>query len=332
MALITTPRQLARKAEFYHHLSQLASAGIGLPEALAMHQRGNSNSLFRKNLAQVIQHLESGATLGEALGRIRNWLPAFDLAMLRAGELSGRLPECFSLLARHYEERVKAIRQISSDLMYPLFLLHFAVFIGPLPTLVLTGNIAAYLGQVLGLLAPLYGVALLVIYAAQSRHGEHWRAVIEMIARAIPVVGSAQHHLALARLAAALEALISAGLTIIEAWELAADASGSPALRRAVRAWKPEVLAGMTPAEAVSRNREFPELFVNLYHTGEISGKLDHSLKKLHEIYQEEATRKLRLLTQWLPRLVYLAIVFMIAWRVLSFWLGYFGQLQNVLQ
>ena len=90
------------------------------------------------------------------------------------------------------------------------------------------------------ILSPLYGAVALMIYATQSKHGENWRARIEAFLRPVPILGKARHYLALSRLAAALEALISAGVNIFEAWDLAATASGSPALRRAVAAWKPQ--------------------------------------------------------------------------------------------
>jgi len=35
---------------------------------------------------------------------------------------------------------------------------------------------------------------------------------------------------------------------------------------------------------------------------------------------------------QWVPRLAYGTVVILIAWHVISFWMGYFNQLQNVLQ
>ena len=44
----------------------------------------------------------------------------------------------------------------------------------------------------------------------QSKHGETWRATIEAILHPIPMLGTARHYLALARLATALEALIMA--------------------------------------------------------------------------------------------------------------------------
>jgi type II secretory pathway component PulF len=219
-----------------------------------------------------------------------------------------------------------------SNLMYPVFLIHAAAIIIPFPQLFLSGNLFAYLGQVLGVLLPIYAVVFFLIYAAQSRHGEKWRAVVEEVCRPIPFLGQARQDLALARLTVALEALVNAGVNIIEAWELAVMASGSPRLRRAVTAWRPRLETGQTPAEAIEDSGVFPDLFANMYRTGEISGQLDQTLKRLHGLYQDSASRKLRLLAEWTPRLVYLAIALLIAWQIISFWLGYFNQIGQVLQ
>jgi type II secretory pathway component PulF len=176
-------------------------------------------------------------------------------------------------------------------------------------------------------LIPIYILLAIVIYAAQSRHGETWRGVLESILRPVPILGTARHYLALSRLSAALEALLAAGVTIIEAWELAAAASGSPALRRTVLAWRPQVTAGVTPAEVVSGSTRFPELFANQYNTGEISGTLDDTLRRLRIYYHEEGSRKLHAVAQWTPRIVYFLIMLMIAWHVIKFWTNYFNQI-----
>ena len=326
--MIVTPAQFTQRAEFYHQLAQLTAAGIGLPRAVQqLHLHPPARS-YRQPLASVLADLEAGATFTEALQRAGSWLPAFDIALLHAGEHSGRLDACFRLLADYYRDRARIARQLIGDLAYPAFLLHFAVFILPFSRFFLSGDWLVYLAQTFGILLPLYGVIALVIYAAQSRHGESWRAVVETLLAPFPVLGTSRHYLALARLAAALEALLNAGVTIIEAWELAAAASGSPALRRTVIAWRPLVDGGHTPADVVSASGRFPDLFVNEYRTGELSGKLDDSLRRLQQYYQEEGTRKLHALSQWTPRAVYLFVVLMIAVRVVQFWTGYFNQIR----
>ena len=329
MPLIITPGQLSRRADFYHQLGQLTGAGLGLTQALEQLKRSPPDGSYREPIGRVLEQIANGSTLTDSLQRTGHWLPAFDLALLQAGEHSGRLDACFRLLADYYTARARLARQMIGDLAYPVFLLHFAVFIFPFAQLFTSGNWAVYLCQTVGVLLPLYGVVALMIFAAQSRHGEAWRARFESLLHPIPVLGLARRDLALARLAAALEALLSAGVTIIEAWELAATASGSPALRRTVRAWRPLVSGGQTPAEAVNASGSFPELFANQYATGEISGQLDGTLRRLHAYYQEEGSRKLQAVTRWTPRAIYFCVVLMIAYRIIHFYTNYFNQVRD---
>jgi len=329
MALVLTPGQLSQRADFYHQLGQLTGAGLGVVRALEQLKRNPPAPSYRKPVERVLEELAGGCALAEALQRVENWLPVFDTALLQAGEHSGRLEACFRSLTDYYRDRARLARGMIGDLAYPAFLFHFAVFIFPFPKLFMSGNWLAYLVQTFGVLIPIYAIVALMIYAAQSGHGEAWRARLESILHRVPVLGTARHYLALSRLAAALEALLSAGVTIVEAWELAATASGSPALRRAVAAWRPMVNAGRTPAEVVRASPNFPELFANQYATGEISGQLDDTLRRLRAYYQEEGSRKLHAVAQWTPRAIYLCVVLLIAYQIVHFYLGYFAQIRD---
>lgn len=330
MPFLFTPGQFARRADLYHQLGALTSAGVPLLRALDQLQRHPPSPGLRTALQGVSAAIQQGATFAEALRQAGNWTTEFDIAVLEAGERSGRLEQCFKLLADYYAGRAADARTIISGLAYPAVLLHLAIFILPFPQFFLTGNLSAYLAQTFGVLLPVYLIVGLVVYAGQAHHGEEWRAFVERLLAPWPLIGPGRRDLALARLAAALEALLSAGVDIIEAWGMAAKASGSPALARAVADWQPQLEAGRTPAEIVQTSREFPALFANQYATGEVSGKLDEVLRRLHGYYNDEGRHKLQLAAQWLPRLVYLVIAAMIAWRIVNFWLGYFGQIQQV--
>jgi general secretion pathway protein F/type IV pilus assembly protein PilC len=338
MPLIVTPRQFTQRAEFYHQLNQFTSAGIPIVRALEQIRRSPPAPSFREPLQRVLDELAKGATLAGSLQRL-DWLPAFDLALIEAGEQSGRLDACFRTLAYYYHDRARVIKQVISQLIYPVGLIHFAVLIFfivlPFAASQFNASLILLFAKAALILSPLYGAVVLMIYATQSKHGENWRARIEASLRRVPILGTARHYLALSRLAAALEALISAGVNIFEAWDLAATASGSPALRRAVAAWKPQVVAGQMPSEAVSLCPLFPETFANLYASGEISGKLDEALRHLNRLYNEDGTRKLQAFATWMPRLVYILVVLMIAYKVIQFWTGIYGpnsELSNVLK
>jgi type II secretory pathway component PulF len=330
MSLVITPGQFSRRAEFYRQLGQLTAAGLGLIAALEQLHRSPPERSYRQPIREILDLLADGSTLTGALGHLTpSWLPQFDIALIEAGELSGRLDSCFRLLSDYYQDRARITRQLMSDLAYPIFLFHFAIFILPFSEFFASGNWLRYLGKTVGVLAPIYGAIALLVYAVQSRHGERWRALIETMLRPVPVLGTARLELALGRLAAALEALISAGVTILEAWEMAAAASGSPALRRAVLNWRARVRTGQTPSEAIVESGQFPELFANQYATGELSGDLEDTLSRMHRYYQEEGSRKLHALAQWLPRGVYLLVMLLIAYRVVRFYSDYFQQIQG---
>jgi len=329
MPFIVTPGQLTQRAEFYHQLGQLTTAGIGLPAALQQLQRNPPGRSYRRPLSQLQAMLTDGFTFTEALQRLGAWAPAFDIALLHAGEQSGGLEMSLRLLADHYTDRARMARQMLADLIYPAFLFHFGVLILTFLTFLKSNGWAAPLVQMFGILLPIYAVVLLLIYAAQSRHGERWRALVESVLHPVPVLGKARRYLALSRLSAALEALLRAGVSIVEAWELAATASGSPALRRAVLAWRPLVDAGQTPAEVVEASGRFPQLFAHEYATGEISGQLDDTLHRLHQYYQDDGSRKLHLVTQWVPRGIYIAVMLLIGYFIVQFYAGHFRDISN---
>jgi general secretion pathway protein F len=329
MPFIVTPRQFTQRAELYHQLGQLTSAGLGLVRALEEVKQNPPARSFHEPLQQMLDKLDQGRTFAEAM-QYAAWLPPFDIALLEAGERSGRLDACFRLLNDYYNDRAQITRQVIGNLVYPVCVFHLAVFIFPFAQFFLSGNLLGYLGKTFGVLIPTYAMVAAVTYSLQGKHGEKWRARMESLLRPVPLLGTARHYLALSRLAAALEALISAGVRIIEAWDLAAAACGSPALRRAVQTWKPQVTAGQTPSEVVRACPQFPQPFVNLYSTGEISGKLDDSLRQLHRYYHEEGTRKLQAFAQWIPRLIYLLVALMVGYLVIRFWTNYFKQISNI--
>jgi type II secretory pathway component PulF len=335
MPIIVTPRGLSLRAELYHQLASLTEAGVTLTQALEQLGRKPPAAAQRSGLAQLKRSLEQGFTFGESLRRAGDDTPTFDIALLEAGEHSGRLVESFRLLAGYYRDRAQLIRDTLGQLAYPLFVAHVALLVFPigfLTGLLTTGGGTAFVLQKLTVFGALYTVVIGSVYLCQSGHRESWRALLERVFAWVPLLGTARRNLALARLSAALEALISAGVGVVEAWPLAAGASGSPALHRAVERWRPRLEGGQTPADILAGERAFPEMFSNLYLAGEVSGKLDETLRRLHRHFHEEGTRKMASFAKWSAQAVQIGIMLAVAWQVISFYLGYFQQIDQVME
>lgn len=330
MPLIYTPRHFALRAHFYQQFGQLLSAGLPLINTLETLERNPPAQSYHAPLRKMIEHLKEGNTVSEAVQGLGHWMPAFDIALVQAGEQSGRLDVVFKQLAEYYNERAILLRRSLSDLAYPALILHMAIFIFPLIDYVRTGNGKMFLLKTIGVLIPMYLAILFMIKAMQSRRSASWRAFVEKVLRPVPVLGSARQNMALSRLAATLEALLNAGVNIIQAWELAAEASGSPALLTTVAGWRPRLEGGQTPSEIVSASRQFPELFANFYHSGEVSGQLDDTLRRVRDYYREQGSNQYQLLAQWVPRLVYFCVAGYAAYKIIGFYTGYFNMIKQI--
>jgi type IV pilus assembly protein PilC len=266
--------------------------------------------------------------------REHGWMPEFDVALLSAGEHSGRLDTSFKFLGEYYAARVTLIRDTLGSLALSALNLHALLLLFPL---------GLFIGFVMGIINGQYSMCIpfilekiivfgglylaifLLVFACSGRRGEGWRSMVESVARMIPLLGTSLRYLALSRLTAAHSALINSGTSMIQSWPMAAGASGSSHLKNEVAKWQPELESGATPAELVARTHYFPDMFRNLYNTGEISGRLDDSLNRLHIYYHDEGLRTLRLFTKVLSAIIYAIIAFSVAYYVISFYVHYFG-------
>ncbi len=327
MPLINTPGFYKSVADFYYQLGALLGAGVTASGALQHLFRTVRNTRIKRIVESLQESLLHGDTLSDAFKKCNDSVPDFDLALIDASEKSGKLESCFKMLSAHYQERAQSLSQFISNLAYPAFLLHFAVFIFPFAEFFTTGNALTYLGKTFGLLVPLYFCVFLIFYAIQPNRSEQWRERIEWIIEKLPLYGSAKRSLVLSRFSFALAALLNAGVTIIQALELAASASGSVILKKAVKSWYERLLSGTTtPSEEISNCVFFPDIFVSQFATGEVSGSLDDALARLHSYYREEASRKLRSALQWTGTMIFVLIALAIGIKIIMFYLNYFQQ------
>src|SRR6188768_2269429 len=131
MSIIVTPGQLKQRGEFYMQLAQMTSAGVSITHGVEMMRKSGPSARFKHIAERLGQYLERGATFTESLRATSKSIPEFDIALIEAGEASGRLDQCFRILGEYYKERGSLASRVLSQLMYPVFLFHFAVFLFP---------------------------------------------------------------------------------------------------------------------------------------------------------------------------------------------------------
>ncbi len=334
MALLITPGQLSARSDFYHQIGTSVAAGLPLIRTLRILAQNPPSAGLAPRARRLADRLESGASASEAFRSLGSWAPDFDIALIEAGEQTGRIDCTCAALSQSYAARATLARQVLIGLFHPVLVFHVAFLILPvdhLVGLVRDGDFAGFVVNKLLLFVPVYGVTFAILYALQRR-GRVWRAALETISSLLPVLGRARKALALSRLSLALDALFNAGVNATRAWPLAATASGSPALERAVAQWPARIGMGEPASELLLASSYFPPHYSNIYATAEIAGQIDDALPRLVSHYQDEGLRLMRVAAAILVGIVYGGILLIVAYQIITFWLGHYGQILNEIE
>ena len=104
---------------FSRQMYALQRAGVPILRALASLQASTAKDSLIKLLIDLRASLEQGHELATAMKRHSNVFNGFYVAMIRVGEMSGRLTEVFERLARHIEFELDVRARIAQALRYP---------------------------------------------------------------------------------------------------------------------------------------------------------------------------------------------------------------------
>jgi type IV pilus assembly protein PilC len=292
---------------FTGQLSAMLAGGLHLVRVLTALATDATNKSFKAALEQVRDAITAGSSFADALGQHPHiWSPLYQ-AIVRAGELSGSLPQVLETLTL-YLEKVSALRRkVRGAIAYPAVILSVAlvivfvmivkvvpVFEGvyararvdlPAPTrllLAVSAAIREYTGLVvLGALA----LAALTYVAAQSPAG---RRLFDALKLRIPLFGPLLRKAILARTCRTLAVLLNAGIPLIEAMETVSRVAGNRVIQDALATATRRMRDGGTIADTLRQTGEFPVMVVQLVATGEESGTLPTMLARAATYYEQQ--------------------------------------------
>ncbi len=308
---------------------------LGQPRVSATERR-----IYRGMLAG----LKSGKSIGDALGGSSPAISALEHEVISASEAGGRLEKGFGHLAAYFRRLDTTRRKVVKGLVYPLVLIHLAIPVSTLMTVVSRsfsegGEIVpvkfreAFLDSGKGMLVA-YGVVLvgILLFAFLLRQARSSPG-IDRLLRAIPILGEARRSVAMERFSQVFEIFLMAGAKMSEALASAGRASGSGLIWKASQAGARRVASGDLLASAINA---FPGVFPADFSKGiavaEESGQLDREMAEWGRYYYEAAAEAMERLGEWTPRLFYWAILLFVAVLIVRAGLAYRDLLMNLIE
>ena len=330
---------VADKVFLTKYLALMLRVGTDLFRAINVLIANFDKKVVKSLLLEIRSNLEKGQPFYQTFASYPKYFSPVFVNLVKSGEASGNLEKVFESLSVGLEKENDLRNRIRSALVYPailfalslailFFLVTFAlprianVFQGggfqpPLFSRVVF-SVGSFFGNNTGLILGI--IAFLVIFGwffiKKTLIGQRF---VSFILNQIPIVREVIYKIAVQRFAATLSSLMSAGLPILDALNITADAVVHPVLRAALKRIASEgVSRGLTLGEAFSRETAFPPVVINLVAISEKAGHLDEVLQTLADFYDSEISASVKGLVAFIEPLLLIFIGSIIALIALS--------------
>lgn len=292
---------------FTRQLSTLQDAGLPILRSLRILEGQARPGPLKNSLINVIEDIEGGATLSEAMARQPKAFDNLYVNMVKAGEAGGALEVILQRLAEFKEKAQSLKRKVQGAMIYPAAVITVAtaivtfIMVSIIPKfkkifddfgtklpamtemLIATSDfISSYFYLIPAI--PI-GFMLLIKIIRKNKTGDY---IVDKIFLKIPLLGKIKEKATVARTARTLGTLIASGVPILEAILIARDTAGSAVFARAFDNIYAAIREGESMAVPLKEARIVDDIVVNMVDVGEETGALDQMLYKVADVYDEE--------------------------------------------
>jgi len=293
---------------FCFDLEQISRAGIPLLEGLRDLREGLDNPRFREILTSVLEDIEGGKTLSQALAAFPRVFNTVFVSLIRAGELSGTLTEVFENLGSTLKWQDELISQTRRLLVYPALVLVVVLGVMVFLLLYLVPQVTALL-KTMGLALPIQTrvliglsqftatfwpllLALPILAAAgmsfMVRTNPRARYWFDYAILRLPVTGEILQKIILARFANFFALMYRSGITILEAVKTSEEIVANRYVADGIQRAGQQINAGESMSEAFQNLGMFPPLVIRMLRVGESTGALDTALMNITYFYNRD--------------------------------------------
>ena len=291
------------------YLSLMLKAGTDLFKAINILISDLDKPTLKALLIEIRANLEKGNQFFVVFARYPKYFSDVFVNLVKAGEASGSLTDILNNLSVSLGKEQELRNKIKAALIYPVILMGMSFLILILLTTFAIPKIAnvflsagvkpPFFSQIVfstglflnansAVVFPLMIISVLGVwyFLAKTYVGKKF---LYVFGTKVPVVKNVIKQYALQRFAMTFSSLLKAGLPIMNALEITADAVGSFELRESlIRISREGIAKGTTIGDAFRKEASFPQVVTNLIAVSEKAGHIEEILKTLAEFYESE--------------------------------------------
>jgi MSHA biogenesis protein MshG len=301
---------------FSRQIYTLLKSGVPIMRGLAGLQESSTNKSFARVIQDLRESLDAGRELSAAMRRHPACFSTFYLAMVRVGEMTGRLEEVFLRLFDHMEFDRDMRQRVKSALRYPAFVLIamivamavvnifvipqfesvFKTFHAELP--LMTRILIATSRFTVQWWPACVAVIVAAVGAFVSWSGSPaGRLSWDRIKLRIPIAGKIIHKGTMARFARSFALSIRSGVPIVQALTVVSQTSDNAYLAARIDQMRDGVERGESILRTATNAQVFTPMVLQMIAVGEESGSIDDLMDEIAMMYEREVDYELKTLS-----------------------------------
>ncbi|HPM27669.1 MAG TPA: type II secretion system F family protein [bacterium] len=312
-----TQQVAAREKEFFaKQLAIMLESGLPLSRAIDVVFRQTRDKYFKRVLGSVAKSLQNGRQLSRALSDFPHVFSPDFIAVLRAGEQTGKLDLAFYDLGKKLEADNTFRAGVLGAVLYPLLIV-FAIFavstymvIAVVPNLVVVFEqneislpfltramiaIVTFANNYWWLIIVFLLVLVLSLrYYSKTKSG---KLLLSYAQIKVPLAKDLYEAIYVSSFAHTLSMLVRHGVPIIEAMRVTKGAMRNVLYRVAADEMMNDIEKGIPLSKPIMGNKIFPPLLGQMVLVGEQTGKLDEALESVATNYHNRANQIIKYLS-----------------------------------
>ena len=297
----------------FRQLALLVETGIDITEALELAADSCRQATLRDSLYDIHDDINSGKSIGLAVAAQEEVLGKGVTASIQAGEVSGKLAEVLQQIADQLEEELNARSTIASSLAYPGILCTAAIAVGGILVWFVLPQFESSF-ESMGFEPPAFtkflfsvsdvirthvalisaGLVLGLVVAIAGLMQRSTKDLLVKLCYRTPLLGPTLRNLAVGRLFLSMGHLLSNGISLLEAIQLAQNSATSGDIKNLVDTWEDDVLEGKGLSHSLEDFTFLPDGSHAMLIMAEKTGRLERVLVTAGTHYRAEGTSQLK--------------------------------------
>lgn len=322
---------------FTRQMSSMLSSGLTLLRSLEILKSQIPNRALADIIESIIKDIQEGSSFSRAIAKHPQAFSPIYVASIEASEGSGLLDKVFLRLAETLEKQQKLKGTVKSALTYPaivIAMMTIAIFVMmifvipqisslyqsldvslPLPTLILI-QVSNFFASFWFIIIALLALAIFA-YSRWLKTTEG-KLIIDSMILKIPLFGNLMKKTILAEFSRTLGTLLASGTLVVEALEKVSYTINNIHYKNAIDDVAKRVEKGVSVGDAMSLYYFFPPNLIELVKIGEQTGKMDETLIKASEYFENEVDQTVKTLSTALEPIILIILGIGVAFLVIS--------------